>query len=282
MKGFSSLGVPLLRHAVVVLLLVGPTILPQCTAFGPTMMVSTSSTLSTMTKNTEGGSSLVSLYASTTIPKDDDSESSTSSSSLSLKDINTNQQQQQPQQHPSPQHHITRRSIFHSVGSTSAVFLTTTVAATVMTTSFPPPVYAMPMASVDEFSIILRDSPLSVQVVEFSGPKSENVVVKLVDGTTFGIKDIIESSTDPRSPLKVAASCREEGVKTRFVDLEAMLASAPKKKKMYTNQRVQDAQEKERARLERIQKDEEDRLAQVAKMELEEQQQLAAGRPKTN
>lgn len=128
------------------------------------------------------------------------------------------------------------------------------------------------MVSVEEFGIILRDSPLSVQVVEFSGPKSENVLVRLVDGTTFGIKDVMESSTDPRSPLKVAAACREVNVKTKFVDLEAVLATAPKKKKMYTNQRVQEAQEKEKARLERMRKDEEDRLAQLARMEqLEEQ-----------
>jgi hypothetical protein len=156
-----------------------------------------------------------------------------------------------------------RRSILRTVGT---AVITTTAACT-----HPRSALAIPMASVDEFGIILRDSPLSVQVVEFSGPKGENVLVRLVDGTTFGIKDIIESSTDPRSPLKVSAACREVGVKTRFVDLEAILATAPKKKKMYTNQRVQEAQEKERARLERIQKDEEDRLAQLARMELEEQ-----------
>ena len=108
------------------------------------------------------------------------------------------------------------------------------------------------------------------------GPRSESVLVKLVDGTTFGIKDIIESSTDPRSPLKVAAACRESGVKTKFVDLEAVLASAPKKKKLYTNQRVQDAQQKEKERLERIQRDEEERLAQLEKMEKEEASAAAA------
>jgi hypothetical protein len=165
---------------------------------------------------------------------------------------------------------FTRRSILGSVGAGAA---TTTAVATMMTMlllAFPQSSLAIPMATADEFGIILRDSPLSVQVVEFSGPKSENVLVRLVDGTTFGIKDVVESSTDPRSPLKVAAACREVGVKTRFVDLEAILAAAPKKKKMYTNQRVQEAQEKERARLERIRNDEEDRLAQLAKMEQEE------------
>jgi hypothetical protein len=125
---------------------------------------------------------------------------------------------------------------------------------------------AIPLITVDEFGVILRDSPLSVQIVEFAGPKAETITVKLVDGTTFGLKDIVESSTDPRSPLKVAASCRESGVKTKFVDLEAILTKTPKKK-LYTNQRVQDAQAKEKAKEERIRQDEEDRLAAVAKME---------------
>lgn len=125
------------------------------------------------------------------------------------------------------------------------------------------------MVTVDEFDIILRDSPRSIRIVEFSGPKSENIAVKLVDGTTFGIKDIVESSTDPRSPLKVSADCRENGVPTKFVDLQAMLVGSTTKsqKKLYTNQRVRDAQLKETDRLERIRQDEEDRLAQVARME---------------
>lgn len=125
---------------------------------------------------------------------------------------------------------------------------------------------AIPLITVDEFGVILRDSPLSVQIVEFAGPKAETITVKLVDGTTFGLKDIVESSTDPRSPLKVAALCRESGVKTKFVDLEALLTKTPKKK-LYTNQRVQEAQAKEKAKDERIRQDEEERLAAVAKME---------------
>ncbi|KAG7357010.1 hypothetical protein IV203_001698 [Nitzschia inconspicua] len=152
---------------------------------------------------------------------------------------------------------VRRRNILLSCGATIWTVLT----------SYQQPGHAIPMVTVDEFAIILRDSPLSVKVVEFSGPKSENIVVKLVDGTTFGIKDIIESSTDPRSPLKIAAACRESGVRTKFVDLEAILASTPKKKKLYTNQRVQEAQEKEKERLERIRRDEEQRLAELAEME---------------
>ena len=67
----------------------------------------------------------------------------------------------------------------------------------------------VPMLSLDEFLIILRDSARSIQRVEFSGPQAETVRVRLIDGTVFGIKDIIESPTDPRSPLKVQAACRE-------------------------------------------------------------------------
>jgi len=137
---------------------------------------------------------------------------------------------------------------------------------------------AIPMISSDEFAIVLRDSALSIQQVEFSGPKSETVIVKLVDGTTFGIKDVIESSVDPRSPLKLSAACRESGVKTKFVELESILANAPKKKKMYTNQRVQDAAEKEREKLERMRQDEEDRIRQLQKMEADEE--AAAARAK--
>jgi uncharacterized protein involved in exopolysaccharide biosynthesis len=132
-------------------------------------------------------------------------------------------------------------------------------------------VNAIPMISSDEFAIVLRDSALSIQQVEFSGPRSETVIVKLVDGTTFGIKDIIESSVDPRSPLKIAAACRESGVKTKFVELESILANAPKKKKLYTNQRVQDAAEKEREKRERIRQDEEERIRQLRQMEEEEE-----------
>lgn len=140
---------------------------------------------------------------------------------------------------------------------------------------FQSPAIAIPMVTADEFSSLMRDSSLSIQIVEFSGTRNEVVTVRLVDGTTFGIKDVVESSTDPRSPLKVAAACRENGVKTKFVDLESILAKAPKKKKMYTNQRVQEAQEKERERQERIRLDEEERLAQVRKMQMDEEARIS-------
>jgi len=133
--------------------------------------------------------------------------------------------------------------------------------------SFQQSAMAMPMATAEEFNTVVRDSPLSIKVVEFSGPKSETVVVKLLDGTVFGIKDIVESSIDPRSPLKIVATCKSANVKTSFVELEALLAGSPKKKKMYTNERVQKAYELQAAQKERIRLDELDRLAQVEAQE---------------
>ena len=67
----------------------------------------------------------------------------------------------------------------------------------------------IPMITTSEFLTIVRDSARSIQRVEFSGPKGETVQVRLIDGTVFGLNDVVESSTDPRSPLKVQAACRE-------------------------------------------------------------------------
>jgi hypothetical protein len=77
----------------------------------------------------------------------------------------------------------------------------------------------IPMLTTDEFLIIVRDSARSIQRVEFDGPKGETVRVRLIDGTAFGISDVIESPIDPRSPLKVQAACRE--AKSKFWQLNA-------------------------------------------------------------
>jgi hypothetical protein len=153
------------------------------------------------------------------------------------------------------------------------VFLVNSVATTsgllaVLTT--PLAALAIPMVSTPEFESVLRDSARSVQVVEFSGPRSTIATVRLVDGTTFGINDIIESSTDPRSPLQLAATCRQYKVPCKFVMLEEALSSVPKKKKLYQNEIVQKAAGKEKLRKERMQQDENDRLA--AMYQLEEQE----------
>jgi hypothetical protein len=123
------------------------------------------------------------------------------------------------------------------------------------------------MVTTQEFGIIMRDSARSISVVEFSGPKNENVIVKLVDGTAFSISDVVESPVDPRSPLKIASMCRENQVPTKFVDIEALLASNTRKKKIFANARVLEAQEKEREKALRMAKDEELRQAELAALE---------------
>lgn len=161
---------------------------------------------------------------------------------------------------------VSRRQVFQQIGAAA------TVAA-----AFPMTASAIPMVTAEEFETILRDSARSIARVEFSGPKNDVVTVVLSDSTRFGISGIIESSVDPRSPLKIAALCRENGVPTKFVDLEALLSTTPKRK-MYSNTRVQEAAAKEREKAARIAKDEEDRLAALAKMEQEEAAQAAAGK----
>jgi hypothetical protein len=134
---------------------------------------------------------------------------------------------------------------------------------------------AYPMITSDEFDKILRDSARGIGVVEFSGPKSENIKVTLVDGTEFGISGIVESSTDPRSPLKIAARCRENNVRAKFVNYEAALSTVSttgKKKVAYTNTRVQEAFVKEQEKQERLQQDEQNRLLELYRLQQSEQQ----------
>lgn len=138
----------------------------------------------------------------------------------------------------------------------------------------------MPMVLTSEFETILRDSARSIQRVEFRGSRGEEVTVKLVDGTTFGVSDVIESPTDPRSPLKLAAVCRQYNVPTAFLQYQAALSSTvnegSKKKKLYMNSIVQKAAEKEVLKRERMQQDEDERLADIYKMEVAEDARRAA------
>jgi hypothetical protein len=110
----------------------------------------------------------------------------------------------------------------------------------------------------------------SIKIVEFSGPKSETALVTLVDGTAFRISDLFESSTDPRSPLKLVATCRSYGVPTQFTSLQNVVAqlseTGGKRRKVYMNKRVQEAMEKEKEKKERMAQDEAERIM------LEEQQ----------
>ena len=126
---------------------------------------------------------------------------------------------------------------------------------------------AMPMVTVEEFEGILKESYKSVGVVEFGGIKGESAIVKLVDGTEFGISDLVESSTDPRSPLKLVASCKGYGVPTKFTYINSVLGAAPKRKKVYMNERLAEAAKKEEAKRLRIEEDEQARLKAVYEME---------------
>ncbi|GFH59304.1 hypothetical protein CTEN210_15780 [Chaetoceros tenuissimus] len=130
---------------------------------------------------------------------------------------------------------------------------------------------AIPGVTVAEFETILKTSAKSVALVEFSGSKSENAVVTLIDSTKFIITDLFESSTDPRSPLKLIATCRSYGVPTKNVGLEeavlSLSSSGSKKKKVYMNERVRKAAELEREKKERMEQDERDRLAELEKQQ---------------
>jgi hypothetical protein len=132
------------------------------------------------------------------------------------------------------------------------------------------PVLAIPMVKSEEFESILRDSGRSIQLVEFAGSNGETVTVRLIDGTTFGISDVIESPTDPRSPLKLSALCRQYKVPTKFLAFDSILANTPKKKKVYMNSIVQKAAEKEALKLERLKQDEAERLAALYEIEARE------------
>ena len=71
-------------------------------------------------------------------------------------------------------------------------------------------------------------------------------------------------------------SIYDDSVPYKNLQIEAILATAPKKTKMYTNQRVQEAAEREKERLERVARDEEERLAKLFQMEKEEAARAAA------
>ncbi|KAL3778365.1 hypothetical protein ACHAW5_008308 [Stephanodiscus triporus] len=132
----------------------------------------------------------------------------------------------------------------------------------------------IPSVTSAEFDVILKDSAKSILAVELSGPKSETAIVRLVDGTTFTISDLVESSTDPRSPLKLVARCRlykipikNTGLLSAVSGEGSMISDSGRKKKSYMNPRVQEAEKKEREKRERMAEDERDRLEELYKME---------------
>lgn len=152
--------------------------------------------------------------------------------------------------------HGSRRSFVSATACVAASFLLPST-----------PAFAIPSVTVSEFEQILQNSVSSIEVVEFAGPKSDIVTVKLVDGTAFGLSDVIESSTDPRSPLKLVATLRSYKVPCKFLTLENALSKTTKKKKSFANERVQLAAQKEKEKALRLAQDEAERQAELAKMD---------------
>ena len=164
---------------------------------------------------------------------------------------------------------ITRRRSFLSnlLDASSALLLLPSASDAVATE-------IIPSVTSAEFDVILKDSAKSILAVELSGPKSETAIVRLVDGTTFTISDLIESSTDPRSPLKLVARCRLYKIPIKNIGLlsalsgeGSLISNSGKKKKSYMNPRVQEAEKKEKEKRERMAEDERDRLEELYKME---------------
>jgi hypothetical protein len=186
-----------------------------------------------------------------------------STSASTITDITNNkiQVQQQRLHKDDGALYSTRRSFFtQSAGSLlSGIMIASTVG---VLGGSPQVANALPSISVLEFESILKESAKSIQGVAMSGPKSETAIVTLMDGTQFGISDLYESPTDPRSPLKLVATCRSYNVPTK-IDFPALSDTKSKKKVVYMNQRVRDAAEKEKAKKERMEQDEVERLAEL-------------------
>eukprot|EP00590_Aulacoseira_subarctica_P012294 CAMPEP_0172417822 /NCGR_PEP_ID=MMETSP1064-20121228/4316_1 /TAXON_ID=202472 /ORGANISM="Aulacoseira subarctica , Strain CCAP 1002/5" /LENGTH=189 /DNA_ID=CAMNT_0013156355 /DNA_START=150 /DNA_END=719 /DNA_ORIENTATION=+ len=127
----------------------------------------------------------------------------------------------------------------------------------------------VPMVTVAEFEKILSSSSKSVRRVDFYSysVSDQRAVITLVDGSTFGLSDLIESSTDPRSPLKLVATLKGYNVPYKFPLLEAALSRTETsgKRKLYLNEAATVAAKKTEEKRERMAQDEEDRKAEVLK-----------------
>lgn len=163
------------------------------------------------------------------------------------------------------QNTIQRRTLLSNLLTASSAIL-----------SLPAKADAAPALSItsDEFDIILKDSAKSILTVELSGPKSETGIVKLVDGTTFTISDLVESSVDPRSPLKLVARCRLYKIPVRNTGMVSavsgegsIISTSGKKKKNFANPRVQKAEKLNVEKRAREANDERERLEELYKQE---------------
>lgn len=143
------------------------------------------------------------------------------------------------------------------------------------TGSLPAAASDLPSVTSAEFDTILKDSAKSILSVELSGPKSETALIRLADGTAFTISDLVESSTDPRSPLKLVARCRLYKIPVKNTGLisavgggeGSIVSESGRKKKNYMNPRVKEAQRKEQEKRERMAEDERERLEELYRME---------------
>lgn len=122
----------------------------------------------------------------------------------------------------------------------------------------------LPMVTVAEFETILKSSAKSIKIVElFSySPSDQRAIVTLVDGSTFGLSNLmVDSPTDPRSPLKLASTLQRYNVPYRFPLIEEAVSKysqTSKKRKLYLNEGEREAMKKQEAKRERMAKDEEE------------------------
>ena len=165
-----------------------------------------------------------------------------------------------------------RRSLlsFAGVGTVASILSpTATFASDELKEESPQQITTVPMVTVAEFEKILSSSAKSVKRVDFYSysVSDQRAVVTLVDGSTFGLSDLIESSTDPRSPLKLVATLKGYNVPYKFPLLEAALSRTETsgKRKLYLNEAATVAAEKQKEKLNRMAQDEEDRKAEVLK-----------------
>lgn len=140
-------------------------------------------------------------------------------------------------------------SINYSSSSGRRSFLFRSVGTVGIIASFTTPSYAttdaamsssnLPLITVAEFETIFKSSSKSIQRVElFSySPMDQRAIVTLVDGSKFGLSNLmVESPTDPRSPLKLVSTLKRYNIPYRFPLIEeASSKYSQTKRKLYLN-----------------------------------------------
>lgn len=147
-----------------------------------------------------------------------------------------------------------------------------------------------PSLSAGDFEALLSKNSNQVSNLLFTGAFSDKVLGTLVDGSQFTVTGLKEDPNSPTSPLKLMSVCRDYGVKYRVEMLPAeglggagsassatpsqsdakgglfdrllpkkmsKLNKTRKQKKLYTNERVQGAEEKNAEKRRRMEADRE-------------------------